>query len=140
MASFDVSVVGELNLDMILGGLPADLERDREYLASDFKVTLGSSSAIFTHNLACLGSKVGFSSSIGNDSFGDACLQQLGSSGADLTGVRKFPKQQTGVTVIMPNGTKRYILTYPGTMATMSFGDLDLAYVFSTRHFHLSSY
>jgi len=42
MAEFEVSVVGELNLDMILGGLPAALERDREYLATDFTVTLGS--------------------------------------------------------------------------------------------------
>jgi sugar/nucleoside kinase (ribokinase family) len=140
MAEFDVSVVGELNLDMILGGLPAALERDREYLATDFTVTLGSSSAIFTHNLASLGSSVGFSSSIGNDSFGEMCLQQLGSCGANLSGVRKFQKQQTGVTVILPNGTKRYILTYPGTMAEMSYDDLDLSYILDAKHLHLSSY
>jgi hypothetical protein len=48
MADFDVSVVGELNLDMILYGLPRDLELDREYLAKDFSITLGSSSAIFS--------------------------------------------------------------------------------------------
>ena len=77
MPAFDVSVVGELNLDMIMSGLPSALELDREYLASDFNVTLGSSSAIFTHNLASLGSKVAFSSSIGSDSFGEICLQHL---------------------------------------------------------------
>jgi sugar/nucleoside kinase (ribokinase family) len=140
MADFDVSVVGELNLDMILGGLPATLEGDREYLASDFTVTLGSSSAIFTHNLASLGSAVGFSSSIGDDAFGEMCLQQLGSCGANLSGVRKFPEQQTGVTVILRNGAKRYILTYPGTMAEMSYDDLDLPYILGAKHLHLSSY
>jgi sugar/nucleoside kinase (ribokinase family) len=140
MPAFDVSVVGELNLDMILGGLPETLERDREYLASGFTITLGSSSAIFAYNLASLGSRVGFSSSIGNDSFGDMCLQQLTSSGADLSGVRKFQNEQTGITVIMPNGTRRYILTYPGTMAKMSYQDLDLAHVLNARHLHLSSY
>ena len=141
MAPFDVSVVGELNLDMIMSGLPRDLELDREYLASDFSVTLGSSSAIFTHNLASLGSRVVFSSSIGDDSFGESCVKLLESSGADLSGVRRVAGQLTGVTVILPTpGSKRYIFTYPGTMATMSYDDLDLRYVLSARHFHLSSY
>src|SRR5258707_9055108 len=140
MPDFDVRIGGELNLDMILGGLPETLERDRECLASDFTVTLGSSSAIFTHNLASLGSRIGFSSSIGDDSFGEMCLQQLSSCGANLSGVRKFQNQQTGITVIMPNGTQRYILTYPGTMAKMSYKDLDLAHIFNARHLHLSSY
>lgn len=140
MPDFDVSVVGELNLDMILGGLPAALERDREYLATDFTVTLGSSSAIFTHNLASLGSTVGFSSSIGDDAFGEMCLQRLGSCGANLSGVRKFQQQQTGVTVILPDGAKRYILTYPGTMTDMSYEDLDLGYILRAKHLHLSSY
>lgn len=140
MPTFDVSVVGELNLDMIMSGLPSDLELDREYLASDFNVTLGSSSAIFTHNLASLGTKVAFSSSIGSDSFGESCLQLLGPSGADLSGVRRFAGQLTGVTVILPAGTKRYILTYPGTMTEMRYEDLDLNYILNARHFHVSSY
>jgi len=140
MADFDVSVVGELNLDMILYGLPETLELDREHLAKDFSVTLGSSSAIFTHNLASLGNKVAFSSSVGSDSFGEICLQSLASCGADLRGVRRLPGQLTGVTVILPSGARRYILTYPGTMASMSYADLDLAHALNARHLHLSSY
>jgi len=57
---FDVSVVGELNLDLILYGLPERFDLDREHLASDLRLTLGSSSAIFAHNLALLGNRVGF--------------------------------------------------------------------------------
>ena len=47
----EVCVVGELNLDLILYGLPEDLVLDREHLASDMAFTLGSSSGIFAHNL-----------------------------------------------------------------------------------------
>jgi sugar/nucleoside kinase (ribokinase family) len=54
--------------------------------------------------------------------------------------VRKFQQQQTGVTVILPNGAKRYILTYPGTMTDMSYEDLDLGYILRAKHLHLSSY
>jgi sugar/nucleoside kinase (ribokinase family) len=137
---FDVAVVGELNLDIILSGLPENLQLDREHLATGLKVTLGSSSAIFAHNLATLGNKVSFSSAIGEDSFGEICLQRLAENGVDLSSVRRFRSQQTGLTVILPRFGQRYILTYPGTMSEMSFEDLDFNYICSARHFHLSSY
>lgn len=78
MATFDVSVVGELNLDLIFYGLPEKLELEREHLANDLSITLGSSSAIFAHNFTLLGNKTGFSSTIGGDPLGEICLQRLG--------------------------------------------------------------
>lgn len=140
MAKLDVSVIGELNLDLIFYGLPQELVLEREHLAKDLSITLGSSSAIFAHNLALLGNKVGFSSSIGCDPLGEICLQRLGESGVDLTRVRRFPGKTTGLTVILPQRKDRYILTYPGTMYDMSSKDLDLSYVFGAKHLHLSSY
>lgn len=139
MATFDVSVIGELNLDLILAGLPAELTLEREHLASDVNLTLGSSSAIFAHNLASIGNKVGFSSSIGSDPLGEICLKRLGESGVDLSRVRQM-SAKTGLTVILPQGKQRYILTYPGTMFEMSEKDLDLDYIFDAKHLHVSSY
>jgi sugar/nucleoside kinase (ribokinase family) len=139
-SKFDVAVVGELNLDIILSGLPHTLQLDREHLAGDLKITLGSSSAIFAHNLALLGNKVNFSSTIGDDAFGELCLQRLGESGTDLFGVRRHAKEQTGLTVILAQDVQRYILTYPGTMSAMRYEELDLEYVCRAKHFHLSSY
>ena len=43
---FDVTIAGEINLDLILYGLPEVMPLERELLASGFRVTLGSSSAI----------------------------------------------------------------------------------------------
>jgi sugar/nucleoside kinase (ribokinase family) len=140
LATFDVSVIGELNLDLILYGLPPELTLEHEHLAKDLSITLGSSSAIFSHNLASLGNKVGFSSAIGSDPFGEICLQRLGESGVDLSRVRRMPGKTTGLTVILPQRNQRYILTYPGTMFEMSERDLDLGYVFSAKHLHVSSY
>jgi sugar/nucleoside kinase (ribokinase family) len=137
---FDVSVIGELNLDLILSGLPAKLTLEREHLAEHLSITLGSSSAIFAHNLSSLGSTVGFSSSIGEDPLGEICLQRLGASGVDLGGVRRMRGKTTGLTVILPQGKQRYILTYPGTMFEMSEKDLNMAYALSAKHLHVSSY
>ncbi len=140
MTKPDVSVVGELNLDLILYGLPENLQLEREILANNLSITLGSSSAIFAHNLALLGNSVGFSSSIGGDPLGEICLERLRESGVDLSGVRRFSEKITGLSVILPQGKERYILTYSGTMSEMSAADLDLNYVFGAKHLHLSSY
>ncbi len=140
MTTFDVSVIGELNLDLILSGLPQELILEREHLATDLRITLGSSSAIFAHNLASLGNKVGFSSCIGSDPFGEVCLQRLAESGVDLSRVRKMKEKTTGLTVILPQQKERYILTYPGTMYEMSSRDLDWGYLLNARHLHVSSY
>jgi len=140
LPTFDVSVVGELNLDLIFYGLPPELKLEHEHIAKDLSITLGSSSAIFAHNLALLGNKVGFSSSIGSDPLGEICLQRLGESRVDLAKVRRFPGKTTGLTVILPQRKERYILTYPGTMYDLGLKDLDLNYVFNAKHLHLSSY
>ncbi len=140
MPKFDVSVVGELNLDLIFYGLPSRLELEREHLAKDLTITLGSSSAIFSHNLASLGNRVGFSSAIGNDALGELASQQLAQSGVDVSGVKKFAGKLTGLTAILPSGSQRYILTYPGTMFEMRFEDLNLAHVLDAKHLHVSSY
>src|SRR5258707_7232409 len=136
---FDVSVVGELNLDLVLYGLPPELKLDREHIASDMRLTLGSSSAIFAHNLALLGNRVAFHSAIGADALGELCLTRLAESGTDVSAVRKFPDKQTGLTVILPRPVKRYILTIPRVMADMRFEDLDLDLVFNAQHLHISS-
>jgi sugar/nucleoside kinase (ribokinase family) len=140
MAKFDVTIAGEINLDLILYGLPETMPLEREILASDFQLTLGSSSAILAHNLAALGSKVGFITCAGRDPMGRVALDRLLEAGVDLSRVAHAESgTSTGVTVLLPHGGKRHILTYPGTMFEMRAEDLDLEYLASSRHFHLSS-
>ena len=140
MKRFDISVVGELNADLILYGLPPMLEPEREHLAEDFATTLGSSSAIFAHNISLLGSRVGFTSCIGGDPLGKFCVDRLQESGVDVSGVKVLSGKTTGVTVILPLGKQRQILTYLGTTLDVQFAHLDLNYVRSASHFHLSSF
>lgn len=138
---FDVTVVGELNLDLILYGLPEELAPERELLASGLTLTLGSSSAILAHNLAALGSRVGFISRIGGDPLGQLSIDRLAASGVDVSRVRKVAGPvSTGLTVILPHSGFRNILTYPGTMFEMNFEDLDVEFLADSNHFHLSSF
>lgn len=141
MPRFDVTIAGELNLDLILYGLPAELPPERELLAQHMMVTLGSSSAIVAHNLAALGCRVGFASRIGDDALGQIALDRLAQSGVDVSRVRRIPGEtKTGATVILQGALERRILTYPGTIFDLTLEDLDVEFLTDSGHFHLSSY
>jgi len=140
MPRFDVTIVGELNLDLILYGVPEEIPRERELLASDLNLTLGSSSAIVAHNLSSLGSRVGFASCVGSDSFGELAMARLGAARVDVSKVSILPGRKTGLTVIMQRDSWRNMLTYPGTMSDLKLEDLNIEYLSSARHFHISSF
>ena len=141
MPRFDVTIAGELNLDLILYGLPEQLPPERELLADRMMLTLGSSSAIVAHNLAALGSRVGFQSRIGDDPLGRIALERLQQGGVDVSRVRRVSSSTTtGITVILHHEAWRNILTYAGTIAETCWEDLDLDYLSDSRHFHFSSY
>jgi|ERR1700684_1543413 len=136
----DVCVVGEINPDLILYGLPKEIKPEQETLVEGFRFTLGSSSAIFAHNLAVLGTHVGIVSKIGDDAFGKMALGWLEAGGVDLEHVSVSKTAGTGLSVILAHPHERFILTYPGTMFELSYADLDFDYILSARHLHLSSF
>lgn len=140
MKALDIAIAGEINLDLILQGLPEEMPLERELLASAFNMTLGSSSAILAHNLASLNLRVGFVSMVGPDPLGAIALDYLKQAGVDLSKTLHSPTgTSTGITVLLTHSAERHILTYPGTMSEMQVRDLDLDYLKSARHFHLSS-
>ena len=140
MADFDLILAGEVNLDLILYGLNEVLPFDREVLASNFELTLGSSSAILAHNISLLGLRTGFVTRVGGDELGRIAMERLAESRADLSRtLRSADGTKTGVTILLHHGGSRRILTYPGVMLEMTCADLDLDYLCSARHFHLSS-
>ena len=141
MPQFDVTIAGELNLDLILYGLPEELPPERELVTDRMMLTLGSSSAIVAHNLAALGSRVGFQSRIGDDSLGPIALERLSESGVDVSRVRKVSgPMKTAITVILQHKDWRNILTYAGTIVDLTLDDLDFEFLSNSRHFHLSSF
>jgi sugar/nucleoside kinase (ribokinase family) len=141
MRKFDVTFAGEFNLDLLLYGLPQELPVERELLADRAAMVLGGSPAIAAHNLAALGSRVGFVSTIAKDAFASICRREMEAIGVDLShSVAAQDGIGTGVTVLLQHDAVRRMLTYPGTTTGLHFDDLDLDYLASARHFHLSSY
>lgn len=136
---FDLAIAGELNLDLILYGLPAVMDTERDLLGTAFTSTLGSSSAIVAHNAAALGMRVSFATLVGDDDLGRIALQRLSEVGVDISGAIVDPSTSTGVTILLPHGAERHSLTYRGSIAGLTVGHLDRQSLLQARHFHLSS-
>ena len=120
-ARFDVTIAGEINLDLVLDGIEDPMPVERELLASSFRITLGSSAAILAHNLSALGTRVGFASLAAKDDFSKMALAYLAERKVDLSGVRYSDSPAgSGVTIVVNHRTVRHILSYLGTTSEMS--------------------
>lgn len=136
---FDVIVVGELNVDLILNSIDSFPEMGKEKIAKTMTLTLGSSSAIFASNLSSLGAKVAFVGKIGNDPFGGLVKKSLQEKKVNtdfiITG-----KLNTGATIVLNYSEDRAMVTYPGAMEDLTIADINEEAIKSARHLHFSSY
>ena len=137
---FDVTLVGDSNLDLLMYGLPEELPCERELLASDMAIRVGGSGAITAHNLAALGNQVGFITTASGDEFGKLCQSELQEAGVDLSRSVPLSDARTGVTVHLQHKELRHMFTYAGATFQLAFDHLDLDYLADARHFHMSSY
>jgi sugar/nucleoside kinase (ribokinase family) len=136
---FDVLVVGELNVDLILNQITKYPEIGKEVLASQMNLTLGSSSAIFASNLSTLGTRVTFAGKLGFDNFGDHIIQSLKSRGVDTENIVRSSAHHTGATIVLNFGEDRAMVTYQGAMKYLTMQDISDTTIKSARHLHLSS-
>ena len=137
---YDVIVIGELNIDLILDQIESFPETGKEKLAREMTFTLGSSSAIFASNLSSLGASVAFIGKTGKDIFGDFALQCLQQKKVDTSLILRSEALKTGATIGLNFGEDRAMVTYAGAMEHLSFNDISLDVLDQARHLHISSY
>jgi sugar/nucleoside kinase (ribokinase family) len=102
-------------------------------------VALGSSSAIFAHNLRCLGPSVAFLGRVGDDHFGAFVTERLRIGRVDTSAILVTPDRPTGVTVALNRGEDRAMITYPGAMELLTLEDLTPDRLASASHLHFAS-
>jgi sugar/nucleoside kinase (ribokinase family) len=137
---FDILVAGEINPDLILTGDVNPEFGQVEKLVDSASLTIGSSSAIFACGAARLGLRVAFIGVCGHDIFGRFMLDKMQRRGVDVSNVIVRNDGQTGLSVILNQGTDRAILTYAGLIAALRASDISDALLHSARHLHVASY
>ena len=140
MAGYDVLVLGEINVDLILGADEITPVFGQELLVEDATLTLGSSSVIFACGAARLGLRVGFVGVAGDDQFGHFMLQEMATRGVDVSPVIVDLALKTGITVSLSTPADRAMLTFPGSIAALTPGQVDRGLLDRARHLHVSSY
>ena len=140
MGSIPVTVIGELNVDLLITGLSSFPQLGREVLASHFETVLGSASAIFASGLARLGCPVNFHSRVGDDDFGRFCLAALQELGIPTGNITVSRSSRTGATIALSTAADRALVTFPGAIAELSYPDLARNALNGSSHLHLTSF
>jgi sugar/nucleoside kinase (ribokinase family) len=139
MKKFDVLVIGELNVDLILNQIDAFPAIGKERLAGNMDLVLGSSSAIFACNLSVLGPRVAFLGKIGNDEFGKLVIDSLESKKVSTEFIISSERYKTGATIVLNYGEDRAMITHPGAMEHFTFSEIKPDILDQCNHIHISS-
>ena len=137
---YDILVAGEINPDLILSGNVTPEFGQVEKLVDSAALTIGSSSAIFACGAARLGLKVAFIGVCGDDVFGKFMLEEMSKRGVDVDNVIVRKDGQTGLSVILNQGSDRAILTHPGLIAELRASDIADSLLAQASHLHVASY
>ncbi len=140
MKKYDVLAIGELNVDLIMTGMKSMPVVGREIIAEGFDTVMGSSTAICACGISRLGLKTGFVGKTGRDSFGEVARKGLESYGISLDNVIIDDRIKTGVTVSLSTEKDRALITYLGSIDSMTLEDIDYSLLDQTRHIHIGSF
>lgn len=137
---FDVIVIGELNVDLIMDQMTALPEEGKEILADNMTFVIGSSSAICACNLSTIGSKVAFIGKTGQDLLGDFIIGELQSRQVDTSMIMQEAGLKTGATVVLNYGEDRANITHQGAMSFLTSEEIPPESFAEAKHLHFSSY
>ena len=135
-----ILVVGELNADVIVNGLPSLPMLGQEILADGLHVVMGGSSAICAAGLARLGAKVDFLGKVGLDYYGDFAAGQLQQLNVGLEHLIRKENAHTGVTISLTYPRDRAMITYMGCIPHLRLADIETSILPGYTHLHVGSY
>ncbi len=131
----DVTVVGDVNVDVISAKIKRMPEHDSQVLVSDVGMSSGGCAANFAKAYTAFGGRARLIGKIGGDSFGKFVREELKRVDLQLSQGTK-----TGVTMGLTfSDDTRTFLTYPGANSELRFADVDLKLV-EGKALHVASF
>ncbi|MGD9519291.1 MAG: carbohydrate kinase family protein [Armatimonadota bacterium] len=137
---FDILALGEVNVDLILAGLPRIPDWGTEVLAESMDLCLGGSTANFACVAAALGLRVALVSWVGQDDFGAFLVAELQRMGVATDHVRQATDCSTGLTVALSGSRDRAFVTALGTIDYLRGAHVSDGLLATARHLHVGSF
>jgi sugar/nucleoside kinase (ribokinase family) len=138
---FDILTIADSCVDLIVSGSDIVPEfNQKEKLVDAYNLEMGGSCLIFACQSAKLGLKTSIIGKVGQDSFGDLILKNLNDSTVNLDYMTRSDSEKTGITIHLNTGSDRAMLTYNGTLDSITKKDIPEKILSQVRHFHIGSY
>jgi len=135
-----ILVVGELNVDMIVGGMDTFPALGQEVVAGALHTVLGSSSAICAAGLARLGAGVDLIGKVGADYYGQFVIDELRKLGVGTRHILRDDAVHTGITLSLTYPEDRAMVSYLGSIAELRPADIQTSIFGDYCHLHVGSY
>ena len=119
-----VLFVGDINVDVLMGGLESLPVVDKEITCQTFAVAVGSSATICAAAYASLGGNSSFLGLAGKDDYGNFMLRSMNELKINTDLVRRTDAVGTGVTVNLIHNSTRTQVTYPGSISEFDGTDV----------------
>ena len=136
---FDVALVADMCVDVIVSGNVRPLFGQREQLVDDYLLEIGGSANVFACQAAKLGLRTTVMGRVGDDAFGEFLCRRLVEEGVDVSGVIRDHQIRTGLGITLTEPTDRAILTYLGSIDATLPNNLPVAPDRLCRHWHVAS-
>lgn len=133
-----VLFVGDINVDIVMGGLKTLPVVDREITCETFEITMGSTTVFAACAYAFLGGSSFMLGLAGNDDYGRFMVQGMQKFGIDTRFVQFTDTVKTGVTVNLIHKSSRTQITYPGTIAELGTDHIDPTVFQHIDHAHFA--
>ncbi|MCC3375369.1 carbohydrate kinase family protein [Cohnella sp. REN36] len=140
MKPYDVVVIGDANIDLVVAGCNEMPAPGQEVLVNEMTLHVGGGAALFSLALAKLGMKIAFNGVLGEDGFGQFVRERFLQYGIDTRYIRTSSRRNTGISIAINPEKDRSFITYTGTNEELSLQQLDMDSVALGRHVHLTGY
>lgn len=130
--------IGDINVDIIMGGLESFPIPDKEITCKSFDVTLGSSAVLCACAYSSLGGKGAFLGLAGNDDYGDYLVKGISDFGLDTSLIKRTGEVKTGVTLNLIKDSSRTQVTYPGAIIEFSKEHINTEDLKKFGHIHFA--
>jgi sugar/nucleoside kinase (ribokinase family) len=133
-----VLFIGDINVDVIMGGLESFPIKDREITCTSYDVTMGGTAVISACTYSRLGGDSSFLGLTGSDDYGDFMVKGLREFGVNTDLVCRTDAVRTGVTVNLVYRNSRTQVTYQGAIKEFSGAHVDRDKLAGFNHIHFA--
>lgn len=135
---YDVVTIGAILADQ-LGYTKKLPKKNEEVFVHSLMIKSGGSAANTAVACSKLGLKTGFIGKVGNDSLGDALLNDLKKEDVDISQIKRAKQKPTGTCiVIMDKDTNRNMYAFSGAANFLTKDDVNKNYILSSKIVHLA--